>query len=414
VENPWKRVDQYDARALSAYLGMQGNESLSVIFHEASPASVFFTPVVNVLSGSGDSFGISAALADDMDFFNQPPEQHIARARAIGVHYIACITPSIKRRFRQQSELIEHTINRWSVFELKNAAAPEAEVLKYLPALVVSPLDFKRRQINSYSFTRLAEEQFNSGAADVLLANAETQKIDKLDGLEKFGSLVLDTYRAEDENKAFEKLRRFAQERSLILLSSTDPLYNRLVAHMAELPHAVIIMRKGANPNADWFGATSWFSLDEGRLRNEWRLIKGVIEESKVPVNTSGIELSSSQVDGDLSVRMNGTASSMLPVLVRTTFHPGWRRGDGLRLYPATPFFILTFADRSFQAKFQRNGIEWASLVISGCMLSGLLLILLSRRIIVAVQSSFDSEAGWAFLRRRTSVSEGSRTAFRQ
>jgi hypothetical protein len=376
VENPWKRVDQYDSRALSAYLGMQGNESLSVIFHEASPASVFFTPVVNALSGAGDSFGISAALADDIDFFNQPPEQHIARARTLGVHYIACITPSIKRRFRQQPELIEHPMNRWSVFELKVRSAPEAEVLSYLPALVVSPLDFKQRQISSYSFTRLAEEQFNSSASDVLLASAETQKIDKLEGLGRFGALVLDTYHADDENMAYEKLRRFAQERSLILLSSTDPLYRRLVEHIAELPHTVIIQRQGGKQTA-WFGAASWLSLDGESLRNEWKLIEEATEKSKVPVDASGITLSSAQAGGDLAVRINGPTSAMLPVLVRTTFHPGWRRSDGLRLYPATPFFMLTFADRSFQAKFKRDGVERASLVVSGCMLSGLVLALL-------------------------------------
>ena len=253
----------------------------------------------------------------------------------------------------------------------------ETEVLSCLPALVVSRLDFKQRQISSYSFTRLAEEQFNSGAADVLLASTETQKIDKLEGLEHFGALVLDTYRADDENIAYEKLRRFAQERSLILLSSTDPLYLGLVGHMAELPHAVIIERQRGE-QAGWFGETSWLSLNGKSLRNEWKVIKEAIEKSKVPVDASGITLSSAQAGGDLTVRMNGTTDGVpVPVLVRATFPPGWRRSDGLRLYPATPLFMLTFADRSFQARFERDGVERASLVVSGCMLSGLVLALL-------------------------------------
>ncbi len=256
------------------------------------------------------------------------------------------------------------------------AAVADAEVLRYLPALVVSPFDFKERQSDAYSFTRLAEEQFNSNNGDdVLLADAETQKIDTLDGLENFGALVIDTYRCDDENAAYEKLRRFAQERSLILLSSGAPLYTRLERHLSEFPHAVIIVRQ-RDKKVDWFGATgSWLSLDEGNLRKEWRLIEAVIENSKIPVRTEGIQLVSSHANGNFSVGINGSATVRLPILVRTTFHSRWTRSDGTRFYPATPFFMLTFANRSFEAQFRRDGVERAALVASGCMLSGLVLI---------------------------------------
>lgn len=380
MENPWKRADQYDARALGAYLGMQGNESLNVIFHEASPSSVFFSPIVNALSGSGDSFGISAALADDMDFYNQSPAQHIVRAQTVGVHYIACITPSIKRRLRQEPELTEYHLDRWSVFEMKTAAAPEAEILRYLPALVVSPIDFKERESDAYSFTRLAEEQLNGGTDDVLLAHAETQKIDKLDDLENFGALVLDTYYSDDEGAAYEKLRRFAQKHTLVLLSSGEPLYKRLEQHLSDFPHAVIIARK-RDLSGEWFGATgSWISLDHGNVRQEWKQISAAIDKSKTAVPIQDMRLVSAQANGNLSVLMSRMAEEKLPILVRTTFHPRWTRADSVRFYPATPFFMLTFADRSFEAKFRRNGVERLASGGSGCMLAGLVLCLVCRK----------------------------------
>jgi hypothetical protein len=234
VENPWQHVDQYDSRALNAYLGMQGNETLSIVFHEASASSVFFTPLVNALSASMDSFGISAALASDLDFYNQPPEQHLHRAREVGVRYIACLTPWIKRRFRQQSDLTEYNLGRWSVFEMKAQVSPAVEILRYLPALVVSSLNLKERQSGSYSFIRLSEEEFNSGYSNVLLARAETYNIDKLSNLEDFGALVLETYDCSNVDAAFEALRLFAQKRLLVLVSSDRPLYVRLASHLSE------------------------------------------------------------------------------------------------------------------------------------------------------------------------------------
>lgn len=372
VENPWLRRNQYDARALDAYLAMQGNEVLTSIFHEASPESVFFGPVVNALSGSSDSFGISSALSSDMDFFNQSPEQHIAQAASFGVRYIVCITPFIKRRFRQEG-LTEYPLGQWSAFELANVA-PKAEILRFLPALVVSPIDFKLRNSNQYSFSRLAEEQMNSGFAEVQLAWAKAQKIDKLE-LDDFGALVLDTYDYESEEAAYTKLREFANHRRLILLSSNQPLYERLKAHLSELKNVTFIERQ-KDPKPYWFGATDgWVSLEEQPLRKEWRLIQAALDNSKIPVNLGLGSVSFEQGDRSFAVSVN-QAPARLPILVRTTFHPSWERTDGSPMYATTPFFVLTFADRSFDATFHRTRIDKLALLISGLTLCGLVVLL--------------------------------------
>lgn len=365
VENAWQHRDQHDSRALNAYLGMQSNETLDVVFHEASPSSVFFTPLVGALSASVDSFGISSALANDLDFYNQSPEQHLRRARQVGVRYVACLTPWIKRRFRQQPDLIEHNLGRWSVFEMKAQPAPEVEILRYLPALVVSSLNLKERQSGSYSFIRLSEEQFNSGQINVLLVQTETNKIDKLSNLEGFSALILETYDYSDQDAAFEAVRRFAQERLVVMISSDRPLYARLASRLSELPHAVIVPRE-AERQSEWLNRSlPWLELDQNKIRIEWKLIEDAIENGKISSSSDLSQASILLKDASFSVWIPNTNGVKVPVVVRTTFHPDWVRSDGERIYPVNPFFMLTFASGPFEARFRRTAIEGAAAAVS-------------------------------------------------
>ncbi len=365
VENAWQHRDQHDSRALNAYLGMQDNETLSVVFHESSPSSVFFTPLINALSASVDSFGISSALANDLNFYNQAPEQHLRRAREVGVRYVACLTPWIKRRFRQQPDLIEHNLGLWSVFEMKAQVAPEIEILRYLPALVVSSLNLKERQSGSYSFIRLSEEQFNSGYSSVFLVQAETNKIDKLSNLDGFSALILETYDYSNEDAAFELVRRFAQERLVVLVSSDRPLYARLAGRLSELPHALIVRRE-AEEQSEWLNRSMpWLELDQSAIRREWKLIEKAIENGKISSASDTSQASMSHDNESISVRISNTKGVKVPVLVRMTFHPDWVRSDGQRIYPVTPFFMLTFASDPFEARFRRTGIERAAVAVS-------------------------------------------------
>ncbi|MGB2626288.1 MAG: hypothetical protein WAK20_05835 [Candidatus Acidiferrum sp.] len=378
VENAWQHGDQYDSRALNSYLGMQGNETLNVVFHEASPSSVFFSPLVGALSASVNSFGVSSALSSDLDFYNQSPEQHIKMARQVGVHYFACLTPWIKRRFRQQAELVEHDLGRWSVFEMKAQAVPEVEILRYLPALVVSPLNLKARQSGSYDFVRLSEEQFNGGYSDVLLVRAETNKIDELSNLEGFSALILDTYDCSDEGAAIELLRRFAQERLLVLISSDQPLYAHLASQLSELPHVLRIHRE-SEKQSEWLDrGLPWLELDQSNLRKEWKLIDEAIQSEKISSSFDNTEASMSRSDANLHVQFPNTKGVKAPVVIRMTFHPDWARTDGQRIYPITPFFMLTFANNSFEVIFRRTGIERTAAVLSSGVFFVLILTMIT------------------------------------
>jgi len=267
------------------------------------------------------------------------------------------------------------------VFEMRAQAAPEVEMLPYLPALVVSSLNFKERQSGSYSFTRLSEEQFNSDYSNVLLAQAETNKIDKLSNLEGFSALILETYDSSNEDAAFEVVRRFAQERLLVLISSDRPLYARLARHLSELPHALIVRRE-AEEQSEWLNRSMpWLELDQSRIRKEWKLIEEAIESGKISSSSSSSsssQASMSRDDVSISVRIPNINGVKVPVLVRMTFHPDWARSDGQRIYAITPFFMLTFASHAFEARFRRTGVEKAAVAVSAVVFFALVLAVIA------------------------------------
>src|SRR5439155_15571479 len=101
----------FDARAINSYLGSQGNETISGVFHEASPNALFTLPIVNAFSNYPDSFGVSSVLADDLDFAAQPLSEHIKRAQFLGVKYMIIRTPTMKDRMSKEvTSAIRHDI----------------------------------------------------------------------------------------------------------------------------------------------------------------------------------------------------------------------------------------------------------------------------------------------------------------
>ena len=164
VVNPNFTNVSFDARAINSYLGAQGNETLSAVFHEASPNALLTLPLVNSFSQYPDSFGISSTLADDLDFAEQPVAKHLEQARLMGARYLVIHTPAMKDRLSQEPAISDqHGFGSWSVFELKGDPQPGARALAFRPALVFSSFTVKLRQSNEPGFIRLIEEQIADG-----------------------------------------------------------------------------------------------------------------------------------------------------------------------------------------------------------------------------------------------------------
>jgi hypothetical protein len=364
VENPLHA----DAPALNAYLGAQGNETLSVVYREASPNSIFFNALANSISTGKDSFGISSVLADDLDFDAQPLARQLERARWLGVRYVVVESDVTKERLAREPGIgARRDFDHWSVFEIRGEPARRARVLPYRPALVVSDFSVKGRKRGEYDFVRLAEEQFNDGWFDVLLARAPTKKIDGLDGLEGFGALVLDTYDYADETRAFELLRDYASRHTLVLLASDAPLFRRIQSSLSEFPKAHVVKRPLSEPPGERVESFQpSFHYDQSSVRGVWKEVRALLERDRVAVETSATSVRVEAGANELSV-VPDAANTLedLPVLVADTYSPKWRAREGNRIYAATPFFMLTFTRKPVHLDYARDLFDrtglWAS-----------------------------------------------------
>ena len=337
------KLSRSDSLALNAYLGAQGNETVSIVYREASPNSSFFNAELNAFSVYRENFGISSALMADLDFINQPFSQHIKRLQFMGVRYLVIGTPATKDQLSHEDQIVaRHDIGGWTIFEIRPIAGPTRS-LQYRPALVVSDFTVKFRRHNQYDFIRLAEEQFNDAWFDVLLVRSPERKLDLLPQLEQFGALIIDKYDYEDEAKSIARLKTFAETHTLILLSSDVPLFSRL---RSEIPRAVVIERPHEDLG-DWITAVDPSEHYDGTsIRNTWKAIRTALDRGKVAVTPS---------------------DQPAPVLIAQTFHPKWIRSDNQPLYAATPFFTFGFFDGTPSLKFQRTRYDryglWCSVV---------------------------------------------------
>jgi len=350
----------FDARSLNAYLGSQGNETLTAVFHEDSPNALVMLPAVNALSNYPDSFGVSSALADDLDFAAQPLSKHIERARLLGVRYVVSRTPAMKEKLAGESSLgARHDFGWWSIFELRDEPPPRARVLPYRPALVVGAFTLKLRRSNEWSFARLVEEQFADGWFDVLLARSPEVKIDRLHNLEQFGALIITAWDYDDEGRAYAILKQFAQDKELILLSDGSELFKRISSSRADFPKLEIVERANTGPGEPMDALQPTRHYRNNPVRQAWESIRLALDKNKAPVDgsvaTVVCELRGDKISLVPSPELAGAA---LPILVSNTFHPNWKRDDGEATYAATPFYTLTFAGGPVTLNYGRAWYE--------------------------------------------------------
>jgi hypothetical protein len=402
LPSPRDYVAQLDSRAVSAYLAMQGNETLYGVFHEASVNSLFFLPVINAFSAYPYHFGISSILGDDIDFAQQPLAKHIERARRIGAKYLVIFTPIMKERLANEPSVgRRHDFGRWSVFEISTARGSErgaanrpidsrplatprgtetlaqVEILPYRPALLVSEFTVKERRRNEHNFIRFVEEQFADGWFDVLLARSPETEIDRLTDLDRFGALIVDAYKYDDEEAAYQKLREFSRQSLLVMLASQDRLYQRVKENRGEFQYLETVERPQVEPGERVNTLEPTYRYSNSPLRQEWLSIRAALDKHKVPVSgsdSSSVSRSFSHRPPRIAVDYKSSNDGVeAPILIATTFHPRWRREDGGKIYASTPFYVLTFTDRPVSLRFGRDWYDVVALWVSGATLLALM-----------------------------------------
>ena len=362
-----------DCLALNAYLGVQGNRVISIVYREASPNSGFFNAELNAFSAYQENFGISSALLDDLDFVNQPLSLHLKRLQFVGVRYLVIGTPSMKERLAKEPDIGQRfDVGEWTIFALREPAPPLIRTLQYRPALVVSDFTVKLRRQNQLDFLRLAEEQFSDGWFDVLLVRSAESDLDRLTNLNHFGALIIDKYQYQNEDQAYNLIKNFAQTHPVVLISNNTPLFSRIQSSLSGFPGATVIQRP-VEPAGSWIVNVDPSHHYKGSaIQKMWQLIRAVLEEQKIPVVATTLKA----MTNPTTVRLDPDARRVdlpVPVLLSQTYHPKWRRNDDEPIYATTPFYTLTFIDKQTELVFKRDRYDrmalWLSLVTFVAML---------------------------------------------
>lgn len=361
----------FDARAINAYLGSNGNETLSAVFHEASPHSLFMLPVVNSLSDYPDSFGISSVLSDDLDFQAQPIEKHIERAKFLGVKYLVIRTPAMKEKLSKFKGIAQkYDFGWWTIYQLNSDDRTNSVGvgLTNKPALIFSDFTLKARYRNDLSYIRFVEEQFNDGWFDVLLTRSPANKIEQIIDWRNFGAVIVNDYNYDNDSAAYEKLKEISQERLIILVSSDDKLFNRISQNRKDFLKIEIIQRPQITERGEMLKSDHpSFHYDGTPIRKMWQTIREILSNNKVPTGVNDVSVSAQKLLNQIHI--NFTADNEIPVLVANTFHPSWKRSDGKEIYTATPFYQLTFVKEPIDLIYERNSIDKIASLISAITL---------------------------------------------
>jgi hypothetical protein len=331
------------------------------IYSESSLSTPFMVPFNMSLSSGNQIFMVDSFISgpQSMDYMRrQNASIQASRARLLGVDTILVSSPIMKNRFENQNVFHhEKDLGLWQLYTLKDVAM--AEVLKYEPAVLFSELNLKKRDANNLDYIRFQEELFLKGNLDTLLVQAQDQKLDTSVDLDHFNMAIVSNYTYHDRKEAFKKLSVYSLNHPLILIENKNPLFADL-KHFAqtETKSKIHIFSNHSSREVLWG-------------------IFDLLDSLKVPIATSGI-IRSSIIDKTITITSEHPYSHEVPVLIKTSYFPDWKRIDGKPVYLATPSFMLTYITDKTSLVFTTPVEVPIGYIISLCSLC--LMIYLLRR----------------------------------
>ena len=364
-----------DSRALSAYLGMQGNDSPSFVYREAPISSEFLYPIEGMFSAGRDTYALSSILTDDVAFYRQSPLMHLGQAGVYRVRYFVLETDSAKSRM---ARLAPERFNRydfgvWSVFELKSQDMPATEPLPMKPILVLTSFSAKLTRQSDFNFLRLAEEDFVVPPLLPIVFSPDYQA-DRLPDPSGFAALVVESYRYGDSAAAFQRIQSFSRQTPVVLVASSDPLYLALASRKSELGRVAIVPRAISN-NDRWIGVGRPANYGRDSVRSTWmnvkRALAQVLERDRLASRTNCV---SAWENGALRIECSGGRDDgPQGVAINSSFHPNWRSADGTPVLMLSPSLTYTTVRGETVLEFRRTAGERAALAVSGLTLLGAL-----------------------------------------
>ncbi len=374
-----------DPFGLQALVGSGGGHSLTTVFRESALNVFFANPLRNSFSVKQETFGIDGKVHAG-EYVDQPMEEQVARLRFFNVQYLAARTATVKERLALISGLKRETPEgRWELYAFTEPAPGAAVVPAWAPVLTFSGFSVKPRPDYGFDFVRLGEEAFRAGRLDTPLVLSRAGALDAEVDWERFQTALVTEYRYRDEDAAYAALERFSREKHVVLLASTDPLFERLelLSRDRGTVHVVtgISARQMEEVAEQLRLGDAEITPDESLLyarrlatREVAVQLLDAVEKVRVPL-VGAPRVVEARLEGNhTTVKLSAAPSGPLPVWVKQGYFPNWRSAEGEPVYLAYPTFQLTFTRQAeVRLAFEHDPVEWVAGALTVLGLAGIL-----------------------------------------
>ncbi len=357
VEIPPTYLEDPTYLSINNLLSGAGVDTTYIAFRESSISSIFMTPVRNSLSQNTEAWGIETFLGFDSDFLSQEVNRHLDRAAFMGIgSFITSSAPMARVMEKSGRVLLEDRFDDWRLYGFPNPPA-RAEILRNQPAIFFGPVTFKKRSTWSYDYVRLQEEILFQDQFDTLVARAHEMSLDTSNDLDRFPIAIIFDYHYHDLERAYWRLKQYAETNTIICIRDGDPLSQRLAALAGSSKHVFIFDRLRGDTE------------DVQPLRREFQQIITLLSSQRRSVRIEeGQSIKAIHWDNErIVIELEKPPATSVPILIKSSYFPNWHRLDSNEpLYMVTPTFILTFArDNSVDVEFRADSSVWIGALIS-------------------------------------------------
>ena len=177
-------------------------------------------------------------------------------------------------------------------------------------------------------------------------------------------------YKYKDEKKALQILDTYSREHELILVPQDEKLFRDLSTLKNDEHHITI-------PNLN--NAYGYEKDTRANIHQILFIIQRLHDKisgtkTREDAATNGVQISVTKSNKNMTIDIT-RATGTVPILIKQSFFPDWKRTDGAPIYITAPSYSVTYATSSFTMTFQKSRLRNIAEILSLLGILGLLFI---------------------------------------
>ncbi len=314
------------------------------ILRESSITAQFITPVRNSFSFGREAWGFKSYLVFDDNFTNQNIEKALGLAWNMGIQSFLIRSKYMRDRLSSSTKIyLEKDFGYWQVYSFIKEN-PRAVILTQRPALFFGELNLKNRDIADYDWSRFNEILLYENASTTNLIYANEQFLDKNNHLDDFKTIIITDYKYVNEGLAFERLISLSSSTTLILIAKENSLFYKLNDFFKKRPNKNIYIFDNLKP----------LILETNPLSRQIPEIINILKKEKNYQKPKNANIEDVRISNrEIHIKIQNPSTSSLPILLKSSYYPAWKRTDGQPIYMISPSYIFTNATTSFSLYFE-------------------------------------------------------------